>query len=34
LALVEAMAHVLHLWHAGRVARTRDADGAWLWRMR
>ncbi|SFO89536.1 MBL fold metallo-hydrolase [Tranquillimonas alkanivorans] len=31
LALVEAMAHCLHLWHAGRVARTRRNDGAWLW---
>lgn len=30
LALVEAMAHCLHLWHAGRATRTRRADGAWL----
>jgi glyoxylase-like metal-dependent hydrolase (beta-lactamase superfamily II) len=29
LALVEAMAHCLHLWHAGRASRTRDADGVW-----
>jgi len=33
LALVEAMAHVLHLWHRGEVTRTRRADGAWLWQM-
>ena len=31
LALVEAMAHLNHLLHAGRVRRWRDADGAWLW---
>ena len=31
LALVEAMAHCLHLWHAGRVTRTLRDDGAWLW---
>lgn len=31
LALVEAMSHVLHLWHAGRVRRWRREDGAWLW---
>ncbi|MBT8408128.1 MAG: MBL fold metallo-hydrolase [Alphaproteobacteria bacterium] len=31
LALVEAMAHVLHLWHAGRVRRTMTEDGIWLW---
>ena len=30
LAMVEAMAHCLHLWHEGRVTRTRRADGAWL----
>ena len=34
LALVEAMAHVLHLWHTGRATRTRRADGAWLWQTR
>ena len=33
LALVEAMAHCLHLWHLGEVRRTRRADGAWLWQM-
>ncbi|SER67513.1 Glyoxylase, beta-lactamase superfamily II [Tranquillimonas rosea] len=32
LALAEAMAHCLHLWHAGEASRTRRADGAWLWR--
>lgn len=31
LALVEAMAHCLHLWHEGRATRTLRADGAWLW---
>lgn len=30
LALVEAMAHCLHLWHAGRATRSRREDGAWL----
>ncbi len=34
LALVEAMAHCVHLWHAGRVTRTRRDDGALLWQMR
>lgn len=32
LAMVEAMAHCLHLWHEGRATRTRRDDGAWLWR--
>jgi glyoxylase-like metal-dependent hydrolase (beta-lactamase superfamily II) len=31
LALVEAVAHCLHLWHAGRVTRVLREDGAWLW---
>lgn len=31
LALVEAMAHCLHLWHEGRATREMRADGAWLW---
>jgi len=31
LALVEAMAHCLHLWHAGRVTREIREDGAWIW---
>lgn len=30
LALVESMAHCLHLWHEGRAVRTRREDGAWL----
>lgn len=34
LALVEAMAHCVHLWHAGKVTRTRRDDGAWLWKAR
>ncbi|MCK0151447.1 MBL fold metallo-hydrolase [Marivita sp. S6314] len=29
LALVEAMAHCLHLWHEGRATRTLNAGGAW-----
>ncbi|MDA7424971.1 MBL fold metallo-hydrolase [Thalassococcus lentus] len=31
LALVESMAHCLHLWHEGRATRERREDGAWLW---
>ena len=31
LALGEALAHCLHLWHRGRVTRSRRADGAWVW---
>ena len=31
LALVEAVAHCLHLWHAGRAIRTRREDGAWVY---
>ncbi|OYX43531.1 MAG: MBL fold hydrolase [Rhodobacterales bacterium 32-67-9] len=34
LALVEAVAHLNHLLHLGRVARERREDGAWLWRTR
>jgi glyoxylase-like metal-dependent hydrolase (beta-lactamase superfamily II) len=34
LALVEAMAHCLHLWHRGEATRTRRGDGAWLWQLR
>jgi glyoxylase-like metal-dependent hydrolase (beta-lactamase superfamily II) len=35
LALVEAMAHCLHLWHLGEVTRQRrDSDGAWMWQAR
>jgi len=34
LAMVEAVAHCLHLWHAGGATRTRREDGAWLWQMR
>ncbi len=34
LALVEALAHCLHLWHLGEVQRTEREDGAWLWQMR
>ena len=31
LALVEAMAHSLHLWHADRATRMITDDGTWLW---
>lgn len=31
LALVEAMAHCIHLWKEGHVRRKRGPDGAWLW---
>ena len=31
LALVESIAHLNHLYRAGRATRTRRADGAWLY---
>ena len=31
LALVEALAHLNHLYHIGTVSRTMREDGAWLW---
>ena len=34
LALVEAVAHLNHLHHAGEVSRRRRSDGAWLWQMK
>ena len=34
LALVEAVAHLNHLHHAGEVTRQQRADGAWLWSAR
>ena len=34
LALVEAMGHLNHLYHAGLVTRDRRGDGAWLWRSK
>ncbi|HAW49296.1 MAG TPA: MBL fold hydrolase, partial [Roseovarius sp.] len=34
LALVESVAHLNHLMHAGEVTRWRRADGAWLWKVR
>jgi glyoxylase-like metal-dependent hydrolase (beta-lactamase superfamily II) len=34
LAMVEAMAHCLHLWHRGELSRTRRGDGAWIWQVR
>ena len=33
LALGEAVAHLNHLHHAGRVSRTLDRDGAWRYRL-
>ncbi|MEM9248976.1 MAG: MBL fold metallo-hydrolase [Pseudomonadota bacterium] len=33
LALVEAMAHLNHLHHAGETRRTRRADGAWVYEL-
>jgi glyoxylase-like metal-dependent hydrolase (beta-lactamase superfamily II) len=34
LALVEAIAHLNHLYHLGDVTRERRADGAWLWQKK
>ncbi|SFU03805.1 MBL fold metallo-hydrolase [Sedimentitalea nanhaiensis] len=34
LALVEAVAHVNHLYLSGQVERTRGPEGAWLYRTR
>ncbi len=34
LALVEAVAHVMHLYHAGAVSRTLDDDGVWLYQRK
>ncbi|MBN2630189.1 MAG: hypothetical protein JXR75_06600 [Rhodobacteraceae bacterium] len=31
MALVEAVAHLNHLLHAGKVSRVLSSDGAWLW---
>jgi hypothetical protein len=33
LALVEAVAHLNHLFHRGEVRRERRGDGAWLWSL-
>lgn len=33
LALVEAMAHCLHLWHNGEATRIRRTDGAWAFQI-
>ncbi len=30
-AMVEAMAHCLHLWHTGQATREIRDDGAWVW---
>ncbi len=34
LALVEAVAHVNHLYQQGLITRRRREDGAWLWQAR
>ena len=34
LALVEAIAHLNHLYHVGKVTRTKREDGAWLWQRK
>ncbi|KPN63953.1 Glyoxylase, beta-lactamase superfamily II [Aliiroseovarius crassostreae] len=34
LALVEAVGHLNHLLHQGRVTRIKRDDGAWLWQRR
>lgn len=34
LALVEAIAHLNHLYHVGDVSRERRDDGAWLWQRK
>lgn len=34
LALVEAMAHCLYLWHAGEVDRWLDENGVWKWKLK
>lgn len=34
LALVEAVAHVNHLFHLGRVTREQREDGAWLYQRK
>ena len=34
LALVEAVAHVSHLYHEGLVSRVRGEDGAWLYQRK
>lgn len=31
LAMAEAVAHCLHLWHTGRATRHRREDGAWVY---
>ncbi len=34
LAMVEAMAHLNHLLIAGKVTRTADSDGVWIWKSK
>jgi len=33
LALVEAVAHLNHLYQAGRITRQLNQQGAWLWKV-
>lgn len=34
MALVEAVAHLNHLYHQDRITRRSDADGVWWWQRR
>ncbi|WP_340261920.1 MBL fold metallo-hydrolase [Roseobacter sp. HKCCA0882] len=34
LAMVEAVAHLNHLYHLGEVVREMDTRGAWVWELR
>ena len=34
LAMVEAVAHLNHLYHLGEVVREMDTRGAWVWQLR
>ncbi len=34
LAMVEAVAHCVHLWQSGEAVRTRRVDGAWAYQMK
>ena len=34
LALVEAMAHLNHMYAVGQITRTMRADGAWVWALK
>ena len=34
LALVEAVAHLNHLFQQGKITRNRRDDGAWMWQAK